>query len=287
MPIAPSELILNEDGSIYHLGLLPGQLTSTVITVGDPERVEKVSRYFDAIDARIHRREFVTHVGRIGDHKLMVLSTGIGTDNVDIVLNELDALANIDFSTREISTEKRSLDIIRIGTSGAIDNSIAIDSVILSKGAIGLDGLLHFYERDISDTEDQLLSWDISWPIRPYYSPGSGKLLRRFESLGDQGITITNTGFYGPQSRSLRLKPRIAHFFEQLESRTISGYRMTNLEMETAGLYGLAELLGHHCVSINAILANRRLGLFSKDPGSIVERTIESALDLITRGSGL
>ncbi len=281
MPIAPSELILTDKGSIYHLDLRPEQIATTIITVGDPDRVELVSRYFDRVDYRVQHREFVTHTGMLGSKRISVLSTGIGTDNIDIVLNELDALVNVDFEKREIKKEKISLDIIRIGTSGTIRSEIEIDQIILSKGAIGLDGLMHFYERETDQCEDELLNWDIPWPIKPYMTWGSKKLLDQFSKLGKQAITISSTGFYGPQNRMIRLKPKVSNFFELLDNQIIDGSRIGNLEMETSGLYGLSEILGHECISINAIIANRALGVFSKDPAKTVKRTIESALGLI------
>ncbi|MFZ1228531.1 MAG: nucleoside phosphorylase [Saprospiraceae bacterium] len=281
MPIAPSELILTDKGSIYHLDLRPEQIATTIITVGDPDRVELVSRYFDRVDYRVQHREFVTHTGMLGSKRISVLSTGIGTDNIDIVLNELDALVNVDFEKREIKKEKISLDIIRIGTSGTIRSEIEIDQIILSKGAIGLDGLMHFYERETDQCEDELLNWDIPWPINPYMTWGSKKLLDQFSKLGEQAITISSTGFYGPQNRMIRLKPKVSNFFELLDNQIIDGSRIANLEMETSGLYGLSEILGHECISINAIIANRALGVFSKDPAKTVKRTIESVLQLI------
>ena len=281
MPIAPSELILTDKGSIYHLDLRPEQIATTIITVGDPDRVELVSRYFDRVDYRVQHREFVTHTGMLGSKRISVLSTGIGTDNIDIVLNELDALVNVDFEKREIKKEKISLDIIRIGTSGTIRSEIEIDQIILSKGAIGLDGLMHFYEREPDIWEEELLDWDIPWPIKPYMTWGSKKLLDQFSKLGEQAITISSTGFYGPQNRMIRLKPKVSNFFELLDNQIIDGSRIANLEMETSGLYGLSEILGHECISINAIIANRALGVFSKDPAKTVKRTIESVLQLI------
>ncbi|MBK9025426.1 MAG: nucleoside phosphorylase [Saprospiraceae bacterium] len=281
MPIAPSELILTDKGSIYHLDLRPEQIATTIITVGDPDRVELVSRYFDRVDYRVQHREFVTHTGMLGSKRISVLSTGIGTDNIDIVLNELDALVNVDFEKREIKKEKISLDIIRIGTSGTIRSEIEINQIILSKGAIGLDGLMHFYEREPDIWEEELLDWDIPWPIKPYMTWGSKKLLDQFSKLGEQAITISSTGFYGPQNRMIRLKPKVSNFFELLDNQIIDGSRIANLEMETSGLYGLSEILGHECISINAIIANRALGVFSKDPAKTVKRTIESVLQLI------
>ena len=201
---------------------------------------------------------------------------------IDIINKNIDAHnKEVDKNKREIKKEKISLDIIRIGTSGTIRSEIEIDQIILSKGAIGLDGLMHFYERETDQCEDELLNWDIPWPIKPYMTWGSKKLLDQFSKLGEQAITISSTGFYGPQNRMIRLKPKVSNFFELLDNQIIDGSRIANLEMETSGLYGLSEILGHECISINAIIANRALGVFSKDPAKTVKRTIESALGLI------
>ncbi len=279
MSIAASELILNEDGSIYHLGLLPEEVYPTIITVGDPDRVEKVSKYFDRINYKKQKREFVSHGGRIGNKEITVISTGIGTDNVDIVINELDALVNIDMSTRTPKTNPIKLDIMRLGTSGTIRTDIEVDSLVLSRGAIGLDGLMHFYKREQSPEELEMLTWDIDWPLPPYYYAGTESLLARYASRGYEGITVSNTGFYGPQSRRLRLDPALNNLFESLAGRTISGCPVTNLEMETSGIYGLCHLLGHNCLSINVIIANRALGQFSKNPGKAVINMIETILE--------
>ncbi len=281
MPITASELIINEDGSIYHLGLRPEDVAPTIITVGDPDRVEMISNFFDHVEVKVNKREFVSHTGSLDGKRITVISTGIGTDNVDIVLNELDALVNVNFQTREIKDDHITLDIIRIGTSGTLRSEIQMDEIILSRGAIGLDGLMHFYERIPDNIEVSLLDWEIFWPIKPYFYWGSELLLTRFNQLGLKGITITNTGFYGPQSRKIRLDPIMTNFFDKLENHTIEGCKITNLEMETAGLYGLSHILGHQCISINAILANRALCLFSKDPAKTVRSTIESVLQLI------
>lgn len=279
MSIAASELILNEDGSIYHLGLHPEQVYPTIITVGDPDRVEIVSKYFDRIDFKKQKREFISHGGRIGNRDITVVSTGIGTDNVDIVINELDALVNIDLDTRTPKSDIRKLDIMRLGTSGTIRAEVEVDSLVLSRGAIGMDGLMHFYKRDKKPEELEMLTWEINWPLPPYYYSGSESLLARYTYHGIEGITVSNTGFYGPQSRRLRLDPASDNLFETLAGQSINGCPVTNLEMETSGIYGLCQLLGHNCLSINVIIANRSLGKFSNAPDKAVINMIETILE--------
>lgn len=281
MPINLSELILNADGSIYHLGLLPEDIAPTVITVGDPDRVAMISKFFDKIDRRVQKREFVSHIGWIGNAQLTVISSGIGTDNIDILINEVDTLVNVDLTSRQIKSEKTCLNIVRLGTSGTISNIVQIDDLVLSYGVIGLDGLMHFYDRQESDMDRLLLDWDIAWPIKPYYEKGSTELMKAFESIGTPGITVTNTGFYGPQSRTIRLKPKNPELFYQLADKHIDNIPVVNLEMETSGIYGIGNALGHRCLSINAILAHRLLGEFSPNPKKTVEKMIERALPLI------
>ena len=288
MSLASSELILNSDGSIYHLGLLPEEIATTIITVGDPNRVATVSKYFDTIEVQKQKREFYTHTGSINGKRITVIATGIGTDNIDIVLNELDALVNIDFNKRIQKNTKTRLQLIRIGTSGAIQPNIPIDSFVLSKQAVGLDGLLHFYDtNDTNNTvlEDKLkkhLNWE-SKHITPYAFDADKALIELFTSKKTvQGITVTNAGFYAPQGRALRLKPRLTNFHQKLETFSYQETQITNLEMETAGIYGLAKLLGHYAVSLNAILANRSTGEFSKTPSKTIERLITYCLEKIS-----
>lgn len=289
MPIGESELILNADGSIYHLNLRPREIAPTIITVGDPERVHHVSKYFDTIEIKKAKREFHTHTGTLNGQRLTVLSTGIGTDNIDIVLNELDALVNIDFATREIKPNKTRLDIVRIGTSGAIQKNISVDSFLLSEYAIGLDGLLHFYqlgnhvEQEMTAQLHDHLNWH-SRNISPYCFRSDESLLKRVvDNRIRLGITVTNAGFYGPQVRKLRLNPQLTDFHDQLRSFSFNGRHITNLEMETAGIYGLSALLGHRAISMNAILANRALGTFSKNPNDTVDRLIRLCLNRLTQ----
>ncbi|MGD1946252.1 MAG: nucleoside phosphorylase [Croceivirga sp.] len=288
MPIGESELILNADGSIYHLNLLPEDIASTIIFVGDPDRVNHVSRYFDSIEVKKEKREFRTHTGYLNNKRLTVLSTGIGIGNIDIVLNELDALVNIDFSSREIKLAKQSLELVRVGTSGAIQSHIPVDSFILSEYAIGLDGILHFYNKnktEIVEMTAKLLEhfdWK-KYNIVPYTVKCDENLHDRFRLYPIQpGITVTNGGFYGPQGRQLRVPPKLNDFQAKLSSFRFKGQTITNLEMETAALYGLAGVLGHKAVSLNAILANRALGTFSKNPQETIDRLIQLTLKALT-----
>ncbi|MCB0540529.1 MAG: nucleoside phosphorylase, partial [Bacteroidetes bacterium] len=254
--IKPSELILNDDGSIYHLHLLPEQIADTIITVGDPDRVEKVSKYFDKIEHKIQKREFVTHTGYIGNKRLTVISTGIGTDNIDIVINELDALVNIDLHTRQIKKDKKSLNIIRIGTSGTLQGEIDVDSIVLSSFGLGLDGLMNFYVSHNSDEEEEILlkiNKAVELPIKPCIAKGSEFLLNQIKTDSTYtGITISATGFYGPQGRTLRMQPKVANFIDELaQLKFDNNERITNLEMETSAIYGMGKVLGHHCLSVN------------------------------------
>ncbi|MCB9227580.1 MAG: nucleoside phosphorylase [Chitinophagales bacterium] len=282
--IKPSELILNDDGSIYHLHLLPEQIADTIITVGDPDRVEKVSKYFDKIEHKIQKREFVTHTGYIGNKRLTVISTGIGTDNIDIVINELDALVNIDLHTRQIKKDKKSLNIIRIGTSGTLQGEIDVDSIVLSSFGLGLDGLMNFYVSHNSDEEEEILlkiNKAVELPIKPCIAKGSEFLLNQIKTDSTYtGITISATGFYGPQGRTLRMQPKVANFIDELaQLKFDNNERITNLEMETSAIYGMGKVLGHHCLSVNTILANRQTKEFSKNPAESVEKVISYTLD--------
>lgn len=288
MPIGESELILNADGSIYHLNLLPSDIADTVITVGDPDRVQQVSQYFDTIELKKGKREFLTHTGRHNGKRISAISTGIGTDNIDIVLNELDALVNIDFETRQVKAQKSVLDIVRIGTSGAIQPDISVDSFLMSQFAIGLDGLLHFYQLEKVQEAQMVnaLSAHLGWRdknIAPYCFRCDEELQKRLASNRIRfGITLTNAGFYGPQGRHLRLLPQLNDFHSKLSSFNFQGHPITNLEMETAGIYGLSKLLGHRALSMNAILANRATGTFSKNPEETVDRLIKYCLEHLT-----
>ncbi|MFI2742583.1 nucleoside phosphorylase [Zhouia sp. PK063] len=287
MPIAASELILNPDGSIYHLNLLPNEIAHTIITVGDPDRVPRISQYFDVIEVKKQKREFVTHTGTYKGKRISVISTGIGTDNIDIVFNELDALVNIDFSSRTIKEKLTQLNIIRIGTSGAIQKNIPVNAVLISEYAMGFDSLLHFYKSDHvqeSDIQEAFLkttNWDKN-KSKPYIVAANTDLLNLFSSTNTlKGLTATNVGFYGPQSRELRLEISDKDLNSKLADFSYKGIKITNLEMETAGIYGLSKLLNHKAISLNAIIANRPNGEFSKNPVRTVDLLIENTLTTI------
>lgn len=289
MPLGSSELILNADRSIYHLNLQPEDLATTIITVGDPDRVPDVSKYFDSIRLKKGRREFITHTGTLNGKDLTVISTGIGTDNVDIVLNELDALANIDFETREIKKETTRLQFVRIGTSGAIQADIALDSFVISSYAMGFDALLHFYESQHVQCDEisQKFVADAKWPSTrsvPYVVKADEELVERLGSNRIRfGITSTKTGFYGPQGRQIRLEANTEDLISTLSAFRYENLRILNLEMETSGIYGLAALMGHQAISMNCILANRVTGGFSKTPERAIGQLIEYTLEKLTQ----
>lgn len=286
-----SELIINPDGSIYHLHLRPEQIADTIITVGDPGRVEEVSKYFDSVQHKVKYREFITHTGYLNNKHLTVISTGIGTDNIDIVMNELDALANIDFGSRMVKKELRSLDIIRVGTSGSVSEEIGVDEIVVSENAIGMDGLLNYYEHENSIQETVYLEAFYSHvspyfkEVRPYIATANEHLLSYFEEDFKKGTTFTACGFYAPQGRMLRGKRTFPDFVRVINSFRHKHFRVTNLEMETAGIYGMGKLLGHRCLSVNAILADRTNNLFSSDPKKVVDRMIEKVLERVTQNS--
>jgi uridine phosphorylase len=285
--IAETELILNADGSVYHLNLLPGDVADTVITVGDPERVAAISKRFDHIELKKHKREFVTHTGVIGNKRLTVISTGIGTDNIDIVLNELDALVNIDLQTRQPKEQLKSLNIIRLGTSGAIQADIPVDSLLVSSAAFGFDTLMHFYQHQLSEEEKRLLNdfkkiLPADSGFSPYIATADTSLISKLTPDLHRGITITAPGFYAPQGRELRAKQALPGLMELIQGFNSGGQRITNLEMETAGIYGLATVLGHKAISFNVILANRATQVFSTQPEKIMEQFIGEVLKRLT-----
>lgn len=286
MKISESDLIINQDGSIYHLNLVPGDIADTVITVGDPDRVGEVSKYFDQIEFKKGKREFVTHTGYLGKKRITVLSTGIGTDNIDIVFNELDALVNVDFETREAKKNLTSLNIIRIGTSGAVQPDIPMGTILASSFGLGMDALMNYYIHEVSGDERSLLD-DIKSHfghlknINPYLTAASEDLLNTIGKDLPKGITITAPGFYAPQGRIVRAKNAVPDFIGLINSFKSNQNRITNLEMETAGIYALAKVLGHKALSINAILASRVKFEFSKEPNKIVEQAIKLVLDRI------
>jgi uridine phosphorylase len=286
--IAESELIINARGAVYHLDLRPEELATNIITVGDPDRVGEVTKYFDTVEVKRQHREFVSHTGRVGEKRVTVVSTGIGTDNIDIVLNELDALANIDFGTRLIKEQVTVLNIIRIGTSGALQADIPVDSFVASTHGLGLDNLLNFYRLEHNEQENQLLhSFTTHTQLHaqvchPYISTASPSLLKYFVDGFHQGITVTCPGFYGPQGRILRLGVRNPELIDRLTAFSFGQHRITNFEMETSGIYGLGKLLGHHCLSLSAIVANRIRKEFSKDGGAAVDSLIRQSIEIIS-----
>jgi uridine phosphorylase len=287
--IASSELILNPDGSVYHLNLKPENIAHDIIFVGDPDRVEKITQFFDSIEFSIQKREFKTQTGIYKGKRLTVLSTGIGPDNIDIVLNELDALVNIDLTTRQPKENLTSLNIIRIGTSGAIQADIPIDSFVMSQYGIGLDNMLRSYivdEVTHPEIEDAFITqtqWDIR-KGRPYAIACSETLaIRMVSDRMYKGITCTIGGFYGPQGRVLRLPIQDVQLNSKMDHFQFNGNRITNLEMETTAIYGLSALLGHNALSLNAIIANRATGTFSEDPTKAVDELITYTLDKLAQ----
>jgi uridine phosphorylase len=282
--IQSSELILNPDGSVYHLNLKPEHIALDIIFVGDQNRVEKITQFFDSIEFSTQKREFKTQTGYFKGKKITVMSTGIGPDNIDIVMNELDALVNIDLETRKPKTNLTSLNIIRIGTSGSLQAAIPCDSFVMSKFGLGLDNMLRSYlidnitHKDIEDAFIKQTDWDIR-KGRPYVIGCSETLEKRLESDNIfKGFTGTAGGFYGPQGRVLRLEIQDTNLNSKMDSFDYKGIKMTNLEMETGAIYGLGKLLGHECLSLNAIIANRATGTFSEDPYKAVDALIQYTL---------
>jgi Uridine phosphorylase len=287
--IKESELVLQPNGNIYHLNLSPENLAHNIIVVGDPGRVPVVSKYFDKIEFQTHNREMHTHTGIFNNKRITVLSTGMGTDNLDIVINELDALVNIDLKERTIKEKHTSLNIVRLGTSGALQADIPVDSLVMSTHGLGLDGLLNFY-KDENGIIDKVLTeafirqtgWDPNL-AKPYVVKCSETLENK---MGDgllKGITATASGFYGPQGRELRLKLAHPDMNEKIENFEFNGHKIVNFEMETSALYGLSALLGHHALTICAIIANRVIKQFSNDHEKIIENLIQLVLQRLTK----
>jgi len=282
-----SELILNDDGSVYHIHLKPEHIADTVLLVGDQGRVAQISRHFDKIEFKISNREFITHTGEYKGKRITVLSTGIGTDNIDIVLNELDAAVNIDLESRHVREERKSLNLIRIGTSGALHPDIPVGSFSISQFGLGFEGLIYYYrytfsdkEKELSDKINEHLDWDPNLS-RPYIIESSKTL---FDKLGKNmvpGITATASGFYGPQGRCLYLEPKNTEIQQQLSSFHFEGHRITNFEMETSALYSLGKMLGHNCCTTCAIIANRTIKDYSDNYLAIVDNLIEVVLERI------
>jgi uridine phosphorylase len=285
MKIKQSELILNPDGSIYHLNLKPENIANDIIFVGDQDRVDKVTERFDSIEFTTQKREFKTATGLYKGKRLSIISTGIGPDNIDIVLNELDALVNIDLKTRQPKTNLTALNIVRIGTSGSLQADIPVDSFLMSSYALDLNGMLHSYRIEgISNPEiEDYFVKHTSWSLKkshPILIENNNELAQKLMSEKIfKGITATAGGFYGPQGRVLRLPLQDANMNAKIDSFNFDGNRITNLEMETSAIYGLSKLLGHHAVSMNAIIANRANGTFSKNYKQVVEDLIEYSLN--------
>lgn len=282
-----SELILNPDGSVYHLNLKPENIANDIIFVGDQDRVASITNYFDSVEFSIQKREFKTETGMYKGKRLTVVSTGIGPDNIDIVLNELDALVNIDFTTKTVKPNLTSLNIVRVGTSGSLQADIPVDSLLMSAFAIGTDNMLRSY--DLQNIQNQFIekafvnhtNWDLSKGL-PYVVSADNDLLQRFKSdTVFEGITVTAPGFYGAQGRILRLPLQDAFLNDKIDSFEFEGLKATNLEMETAAIYGLCKLLGHKTLSLNAIVANRKNGTFSADPYKTIDELIRFALNKI------
>ena len=285
--IPESELILNKDNSVYHLNLLPNEIADTIINVGDPDRVQMVSNFFNSIEVKKQKREFVTHTGEYKGKRITVLSTGIGTDNIDIVYNELDALANIDLEKREIRPELKSLNLIRIGTSGSLQKDIPVDGFVFSEYGLGLDGLLNFYKlKNEKDETDIVDAFRIHYPTEgilalPYIARCSSRLETTLSKGMHKGITASCSGFYAPQGRVLRYELARKDFITTLNTFRFGDHRITNFEMETGAMYGLARILGHHCCSINAIVANRITNDHTEKGEETMNKLIETVLDRI------
>ena len=287
--LAEPDLIINADGSVYHICMKPEDLADTVIVVGDPQRVHEISDHFTGIDHRASNREFVSQTGYYQGKRITALSTGIGTDNCDIVMHELDALANFDLKTRIQKPVQRSLSIVRIGTSGSIQADVPVNSYCISTHAVGLDNLLHFYKGtpDVIDKEmTEAFAAHAPWPIdlsKPYFIKGSDRLISLFSSFTVPGITATAPGFYGPQGRFLRLPLTDPDMIKKLQSFRYLEHRIVNFEMETSALYGLGALMGHEMVTVCTLIANRATGDYNPDHKTVVNSLIALVLDLITR----
>ena len=280
--LAASELVLNSDGSVYHLNLLPEEIADKIILVGDPDRVPKVSKYFDKIEVKKNKREFYTHTGELRGQRITVMSTGIGTENIDIVMNELDALVNIDLKNKEFKTEHKSLELFRMGTCGSVNPEVEVDNMLVTQNVVGLDGLLHFYQ-DYSFENEFSRSFLERFPyekIKPmlYFSDWAEDIADYYKDAKYIGNTATFPGFYAPQGRQLRLRATDDQFLE-----TLNDLGVTNFEMETSAIYGLSKLLGHKALTVNCVIANRRRGELSADHHMSERKTIEWVLDRIVK----
>ena len=284
MKISETDLILNPDGSVYHLNLLPKHISDTIIMVGDPSRVYMVSQFFDEVEFEMNKREFITHVGKFNGKRITVISTGIGTDNVEIVFTELDALVNIDLKTREPKSRKKKLKIIRVGTSGSLQEDVPLGTHLVTDYAVGLDNLMNFYDLPMDDFEAGVahdLHRKTGLPFMPYVVRGSQSLREQIGFDMMQGNTVTCPGFYAPQGRVLRLPLRFPKLLEDFNYYHKGEFWLTNFEMETSGYYAMARLLGHDALSVNAIIANRVKNKFSKNPKKIIESLIKKVVERI------
>lgn len=288
-PIGASEMIINERGAIYHLNVRPDQIADTIITVGDPDRVAEVSKYFDRVEHACAHREFITHTGYVGNKRISVLSTGIGPDNIDIALNEVDALVNIDFETRTIKEQKKSVAIIRMGTCGSLQGEVGVDQLVAGTHGLGIDNLLHFYNLQNNEEEKAILAafeshtQINSHKVFPYIASASAGLIKHFTQGYNHGITVTCPGFYGPQGRILRMPLAMPNLVDQMTSFKYGNHHIANFEMETSAIYGLCNILGHQCLSINVIVANRVKKEYSKDMGQAVNNMIQKSLAVIEK----
>jgi uridine phosphorylase len=282
--ISETDLILNPDGSVYHLSLLPKHISETIITVGDPNRVYMISQFFDEVEFEMNKREFITHVGRFKGKKITVISTGIGTDNIEIFFTEIDALVNIDLKTREPKARKKKLKVIRIGTSGAMQEDVPVGAHLVTDYAVGFDALMNFYDLPMDDYETGLahdIQKKVSLPFMPYVVKGAQALREQIGFDMITGNTVTCPGFYAPQGRELRAPIRFPRLMEDLNYYHKGDFWLTNFEMETAGYYAMGRLLGHDVLSANAIIANRVKNKFSKNPDKIVEGLILKVLERV------
>lgn len=282
--ISETDLILNKDGSLYHLNLKPGDIAPIILTVGDPGRVHRISRHFDTVDFEMNKREFITHTGKYKGKRITVISSGMGTDNVEVLMTELDALVNMDFKEREWKEKRQKLYVIRVGTSGSIQEDVRLGTHVVSEYGVGLDTLMSFYNLQLDDFEKEVgldLQKYIGLNFTPYCVRGSDILFNLFRSIGTPGNTLTCPGFYAPQGRNMTGDNKFPDLESTLNYFHNDAFWLTNIEMETAGYYGLARIMGHEALSVNAIIANRIRKKFSKDPNRIIDSMIRKVLDII------
>jgi len=277
-----SELVLNNDGSVYHLSLKPEHISDNILIVGDPSRVYRISKHFENIEFEMNKREFITHVGKYKGKRITVMSTGMGPDNIEIFFTELDALVNIDLKKKIIKSKKRKLNVIRIGTSGAIQEDIPVGSHVASIYGLGLDNLMSFYEYPQTNFEKKIageIKKAANLPFMPYLAKGSEILMDKIADGMIKGNTITSPGFYAPQGRRIRLNLKLPRLLEDLNCYHHKDFWLSNFEMETSALYAMANMLGHEMLSVNAVIANRIKGTFTKNPYRTIDSLIKKVLD--------